>query len=105
MLTALLLVRRYRVVKPAPSQLAAWLPFAAALLAASPLAAQDGAHSSVSARNLIGTLSCASASCHGSGIPYGGSTRISQQEFLHWLGSGATYADGRRHYDPRARLE
>ena len=26
-------------------------------------------------------------------------------EYVHWLGTDAKFSEGRRHYDPRARLE
>src|SRR5687768_6191716 len=55
--------------------------------------------------NVVGSLSCSSASCHGSLQPRVTSGMVTQQEFVHWFGREPTYRDGRRHYDPRAEVE
>lgn len=54
--------------------------------------------------DIVGTLSCTAVSCHGGGGPryWTGSTKGA--EYVHWLGGGGTYSDGRRAYDPRAKL-
>ncbi|HMC10290.1 MAG TPA: hypothetical protein VKH44_03330, partial [Pirellulaceae bacterium] len=51
------------------------------------------------------TLSCTSVSCHGGGGPRYWSGAAVGGEYVHWLGADAKYTEGRRHYDPRARLE
>jgi hypothetical protein len=59
-------------------------------------------------QDLVGTLSCSSASCHGRTSPPMGppmTGHLSQQEFVHWLGGAAKYHGGRQGYDPRAHLE
>lgn len=55
--------------------------------------------------DVVGTLSCASASCHGSQQPRPATGTISQQEYVHWLGGSPRFQGGRRHYDQRAQLE
>jgi hypothetical protein len=53
---------------------------------------------------MLGTLSCTSASCHGSTQPRSSGSGVSQQEFVHWLGTRSEYSEGRRDYDSRARI-
>jgi hypothetical protein len=55
-------------------------------------------------RDFLGTLSCTSATCHGRTEPRNARAGLSRQEYQHWLGGDVSYLDGRRHYDPRARL-
>jgi hypothetical protein len=55
--------------------------------------------------DFLGTLSCTSASCHGGAETWGPTGLVSHQEYLRWLGTEVKYVDGRRRYDPRARLE
>ena len=50
---------------------------------------------------MLGTLSCASASCHGSHQPL---TSGKGQEYLRWLGGTQEDVHGRPHYDSRAKL-
>lgn len=51
---------------------------------------------------MVGSLSCTSATCHGAVEPAALSGMPHRQEFLHWLGAAAVFREGRRHYDPRA---
>jgi hypothetical protein len=54
--------------------------------------------------DMVGTLSCASVSCHGGGGPRYRSGSATGAEYVHWLGNGGSYGEGRRAYDPRAVL-
>src|SRR5262245_19605723 len=56
-------------------------------------------------QDMVGTLSCSAVSCHGGGGPRYLSGAAAGGEYVNWLGHSGTYSDGRRHYDPRARLE
>src|SRR5688572_10330295 len=56
-------------------------------------------------QNFLGTLSCSSASCHGGAETMGPTGLVAHQEYVRWMGTEARYAEGRRGYDPRARLE
>src|SRR5262245_36411205 len=56
-------------------------------------------------QDMVGTLSCSAVSCHGGGGPRYLSGAAAGGEYVQWLGHSGTYSDGRRHYDPRARLE
>jgi hypothetical protein len=55
-------------------------------------------------QDMVGTQSCTAASCHGGGGPRYWSGSPKGAEYVHWLGSGGAFSDGRRPYDPRARL-
>jgi len=55
-------------------------------------------------QEMVGTQSCTAVSCHGGGGPRYWSGSPKGAEYIHWLGSGGTFGDGRRPYDPRARL-
>lgn len=54
--------------------------------------------------NIVGTMSCTAAACHGGSGPGYWSGSAKGAEFVHWLGTSPTYSGGRRDYDPRARL-
>jgi hypothetical protein len=56
-------------------------------------------------QDMVGTLSCSAVSCHGGGGPRYWSGAAAGGEYVQWLGHSGTYSEGRRHYDPRARLE
>jgi hypothetical protein len=55
--------------------------------------------------DFLGTLSCSSTSCHGGAETWGPTGLVGHHEYVRWIGTEARYADGRRGYDPRARLE
>jgi mono/diheme cytochrome c family protein len=55
--------------------------------------------------DMIGTLSCTSASCHGSPQQRGMAGTASRQVYVHWLGGEPKYQAGRRGYDPRSQIE
>jgi len=55
-------------------------------------------------QNMVGTLSCSAATCHGGSGPRYWSGSLAGAEYVHWLGNSGSYSDGRRHYDPRAVL-
>src|SRR5437762_1719192 len=78
----------------------------AMILAASvSLASDPWAEVRVRPQDMVGTLSCSAVSCHGGGGPRYLSGAAAGAEYVHWLGRAGTYSEGRRHYDPRARLE
>src|SRR5262245_2222433 len=52
-------------------------------------------------RLLVGTLSCASASCHGSPQPTSSATTINHQEYLHFLAGDPHAQAARRMTEPR----
>ncbi len=54
--------------------------------------------------DMVGTMNCTAVSCHGGGGPRYWSGSPKGSEYVHWLGTTATYSDGRKPYDPRARL-
>src|SRR4029079_5388732 len=72
---------------------------------ASARAADPWADVHVRPQNMVGTLSCSAVSCHGGGGPRYWSGAAAGGEYVTWLGHSGAYSDGRRHYDPRARLE
>lgn len=81
------------------------LIFSAAALVSSAASGQDfWADLHPRPRDVLGTLSCTSATCHGRTEPRHALAGLSRQEYQHWLGGDVSYAEGRRHYDPRARL-
>ena len=55
-------------------------------------------------QNMVGTLSCSAATCHGGSGPRYWSGSLAGAEYVHWVGSSGSYREGRRHYDPRAVL-
>jgi hypothetical protein len=55
-------------------------------------------------QDMVGTLSCSAATCHGGSGPRYWSGSLAGAEYVHWMGSAGTYGEGRRHYDPRAVL-
>src|SRR5438876_9642270 len=78
----------------------------AAILATSLAAAADPwADTRPRPEQMLGTISCMSASCHGGSGARQESGELARHQFVHWLGSEAKYRDGRRAYDPRAELE
>ncbi len=82
--------------------------FAAALFwlcIASAHAADPWKNIDVRPHEMVGTLSCSAVSCHGGGGTRYWSGGIAGAEFVHWMGRAGTFSEGRRHYDPRARLE
>lgn len=56
-------------------------------------------------QDMLGMLSCSAVSCHGGGGPRYWSGGAAGGEYVSWLGGSGTFGEGRRHYDPRARLE
>src|SRR5437773_11539496 len=77
----------------------------AAVLTASLAAAADPwADTRPRPEQMLGTISCMSASCHGGSGARQESDELGRHQFVHWLGSDAKYRDGRRGYDPRAVL-
>src|SRR5262245_53036366 len=72
---------------------------------ASARAADPWANVHVRPQDMVGTLSCSAVSCHGGGGPRYWSGAAAGGEYVYWLGHSGTYSDGRRPYDPRARLE
>jgi hypothetical protein len=52
----------------------------------------------------VGTMNCTAVTCHGRGGPRYWSGSPKGAEYVHWLGTAATYSDGRKPYDPHARL-
>lgn len=60
----------------------------------------------IESADILGTQSCAAASCHGRRESSGGAATLPVgHEYSIWLGTHATYSGGRRHYDPRAQVE
>jgi hypothetical protein len=72
---------------------------------ASAQAADPWKNIDVRPHEMVGTLSCSAVSCHGGGGPRYWSGGIAGAEYVHWLGHAGTFSEGRKHYDPRARLE
>ncbi len=87
------------------SRLAALMSAALAVLSSVAIAADPWADVRPRPNDFLGTLSCTSASCHGGAETYGPTGLVAHQEYVRWMGTEAKYADGRRGYDPRARLE
>jgi hypothetical protein len=56
-------------------------------------------------QDFLGSMSCSSTSCHGGAEIWGPTGLVAHQEYVRWIGTEARYADGRRGYDPHARLE
>lgn len=75
-------------------------------MVALPFAAQSQDWQDIAQRpqGVLGSLSCASVTCHGRVEPRNFPGAASQQEYLHWLGGQPSYVGGLRHYDPRARV-
>src|SRR5439155_14812434 len=69
------------------------------------IAADPWAEVRLQPQDMVGTLSCSAVSCHGGGGPRYWSGPAAGAEYVHWLGRAGSYSEGRRHYDPRARLE
>src|SRR5262245_2354680 len=85
-------------------RLAPWISVAASLLTTVGIAADPWANVKPRPETMVGSLSCMSASCHGADSQAASSAFLSRQ-FVHWLGTTAKYSDGRKFYDPRARLQ
>src|SRR5262245_3044362 len=56
-------------------------------------------------QEIVGTLNCSAVSCHGGGGPRYWGGVAAGGEYVSWLGGAGTFGEGRRHFDPRARLE
>ncbi len=85
-----------------------WKPLLASALALATAAVCPAAEPVVAelqpAHGFVGTLNCTAVSCHGGGGPRYLTGSPKGNEYVHWLGTTATYSDGRKPYDPRARL-
>src|SRR5262245_22606214 len=88
-------------------ELAAALVGAAAVMWPSVAAGDDGSRAAlVPLHDVVGTLSCMSASCHGGKELGLGADGRPRNVYVHWLGGGeGKFQEGRRGYDPRAVLE
>src|SRR5947199_4619796 len=91
--------------QPGSTRAAAALAGAILFAASVSMADDPWAEVHVQPQDMVGTLSCSAVSCHGGGGPRYWSGAAAGGEYVHWLGRAGTYTEGRRHYDPRARLE
>src|SRR5262245_23136655 len=93
---------RHGVVRRAPALIGA-----AAVMLASLAIAEDRKSAALEPlHEMVGTMSCMSASCHGGSEPRQGVDGWPRHAYVRWLEGGeGTFQDGRRGYDPRARLE
>ena len=77
-----------------------WLVAGLAVAGSSAAAREDGADVRSRPHDIVGSLSCSSASCHGAVEPRRGAEKSQGQEYLHWLNDPHAAA-GRRLLEPR----